>query len=128
MDKNIKEELNKICLEEDYQQDIDNYYNSLFGPEDQPCILSYKEDNELEDADYFYTLDYITNWVLYMNEAEGTNYDGIIVEDILDIGPHGNIFSNTSTDIITLKNSNQIKSIRNKAPSTSVNINEYYRF
>ena len=44
MDKNVKEELDKICLEEDYQQDIDNYYDSLFGPGDRPCVLSYEED------------------------------------------------------------------------------------
>ena len=74
-------------------------------------LVGVYEDSEYGDDDYYYTPDYITGWVLYMNETQGTNYDGIIVEDILDVGPHGNAFSGTTTDIITLKSSNQIKAI-----------------
>ncbi|WP_300924595.1 hypothetical protein [uncultured Clostridium sp.] len=59
-----------------------------------------------------------------MNQTEGTNYDGVIVEDISDIGPHGQLMGSNTTDIITLVSGNQIKSIKNKYPSTSMHINE----
>lgn len=100
--------------------------DELFDDEDRikELLVGVSDDDEYGEDDYFYTLDYIVNWVLYLNEEEGTNYDGIIVEDILDIGPHGSMFGGTTTDIITLKSSNQIKSIKNKAPSSSNNINE----
>ena len=98
--------------------DKDNYEefrNSLVG------------DYEGEDKEYFrYTIDNLIKWVLLMNEEEGTNYDGIIVHDIYDIGPKGSPFmSGKTTDIITLKSSNQIKRIDNLKPTSSNNINEY---
>lgn len=100
--------------------------DELFDDEERikELLVGVSDDDEYGEDDYFYTLDYIVGWVLYMNEQEGTSYDGIIVEDILDIGPHGSILGGSTTDIITLKDSNQIKAITNKNPTNSKNINE----
>lgn len=78
---------------------------------------------EYED-DYFYTIDNLIKWVLLMNKEDNTNYDGIIIPDISDIGPQGSIFTGRTTDIVTLKSSNQIKRISNVSPTSSNNINE----
>lgn len=71
--------------------------------------------------DYYFTTDDIVRYVLLMNEEDGTNYDGVIVKDIMD---STSIFSNITTDYITLKSSNQIKAITNKTPTYSDNIDE----
>lgn len=79
---------------------------------------------EEEYDDYFLTMDNIVKMVLLMNE-EGENYDGIIIDDILDIGPHGSVVSSLpGTDIVTLQSSNQIKLITNKNPTSSNKLNE----
>lgn len=137
----------KLELNTDYD-DEEEYYdlialeqNTLFGNEytilraykleelfDDDMYEEFRDavvgDFELDPDDYTYTMDNIVKWVLLMNREDGTNYDGIIVEDIWDIGPEGSIFTPRSTDVITLKSSNQIKSITNKNPSSSNNINE----
>lgn len=74
-----------------------------------------------DPTDYLFTTDDIVRYVLLMNEEDGTNYDGVIVKDIMD---STSIFSNITTDYITLKSSNQIKAITNKAPTYSDNIDE----
>lgn len=43
MDKNTYKELDKICLEEDYQEDIGRYYEEMFGPIDESSSLPYDE-------------------------------------------------------------------------------------
>ena len=78
---------------------------------------------EYED-DYLYTIDNLIKWVLLMNKEDNTNYDGIIVPDIYDIGPQGSLFTGKTTDIITLNSPNQIKRINNVSPTSSNNINE----
>ena len=81
-------------------------------------------DIDFEPDEYFLTTNDIIRFVLNMNEEEGTNYDGIIIPDIYDIGPTGNLFDDKTTDIITLKSSNQIKRIDNLKPTSSNKINE----
>ena len=71
--------------------------------------------------DYYLTTNDIVRYVLLMNEEDGTNYDGVIIKDILD---STNMFSEIATDYITLKSSNQIKATTNKAPTYSDNIDE----
>lgn len=71
--------------------------------------------------DYYFTTDDIVRYVLLMNEEDGTNYDGIIIKDIMD---STSMFSEIATDYITLKSSNQIKAITNKTPTSSDNIDE----
>lgn len=74
--------------------------------------------------DYYYDIDTIVRWVLFMNATKGTNYDGIIVDEILDVGPKGSPFGGYATDIVTLKSANQIKLVSNKNPTNSNNISE----
>lgn len=88
-------------------------------------------DDELNDQyhdsnSYYFTVDDIIKYVFMMNEEDGTNYDGIIVSDIFDVGPEGSVFDARSqtTDIITISSANQIKSIYNKNPTNSNKINE----
>ena len=82
-------------------------------------------DYEHDKDDFLYTIDNLIKWVLLMNEEDGTNYDGIIVPDITDIGPKGSPFmTGKTTDIITLKSSNQIKRIDNLKPTSSSRIDE----
>lgn len=110
--------------------------NSYFGNEERVLSSYYlfelfdKDGTTLKDTiigeedDYYLNNDDIVRWVIYMNENEGTNYDGIIIPDILDVGPSGSPFSENTTDIITLKSSNQIKLIDNKNPTSSNRIDE----
>ena len=113
-----------------YYYELGEYFNKDNYEEFRDSLVG---DYEGEDKEYFsYTIDKLIKWVLLMNEEEGTNYDGIIVPDIYDIGPKGSPFmSGKTTDIITLKSSNQIKRIDNLKPTSSNNINEdinkYYR-
>lgn len=79
---------------------------------------------ESTEGDYYYTTDDIVRWVLYLNEYEHANYDGIIIPDIFDSGPRGSLFDGKTTDIVTLKSSNQIKLISNLAPTSSSRIDE----
>ena len=77
-----------------------------------------------DEEDYYFTTDDIVKLVLLMNEEDGTDYDGIIIPDISDIGPTGSLFSNITTDYVTLKSSNQIKSVNNLNPTSSNRIDE----
>jgi hypothetical protein len=101
------------------------YIEELFSEDNyeelRDCLVGDYEENR---EDYYYTLDNIVKWVLLMNEEDGTNYDGIIVPDIADVGPKGNPFSPYCTDYITLKSGSQIKAISNVSPTSSNNINE----
>ena len=74
---------------------------------------------DIEEKDYIFTTDDIVRYVLEMEEG----YDGILISDILD---SKSVFSDYTTDVITLKSSNQIKSISNKNPSSSNRIDEVY--
>ena len=95
------------------------YTDELF---DDDMYEELRNDIVGEDPkDYLFTTDDIVRYVLVMNEEDGTNYDGIIVKDILD---STSMFSNIATDYITLKSSNQIKAITNKNPTYSDNIDE----
>lgn len=67
--------------------------------------------------DYFFSTDDVVRYVLSLDE----NYDGIIIKDIHD---SKDMFSDITTDIITLGSPNQIKSISNKNPSSSNRIDE----
>ena len=60
-----------------------------------------------------------------MNQEENTNYDGIIIPEIYDVGPKGSPFlTGKTTDIVTLKSGNQIKRIDNLKPTSSNRIDE----
>lgn len=78
----------------------------------------------IDEEDYYFTTDDIVKMVLLMNKEDNTNYDGIIIPDISDIGPTGSLFSNITTDYVTLKSSNQIKSVNNMNPTNSNRIDE----
>lgn len=65
MSKNIEGKSDKISLEEDYQQSMDDYYTSLFGPEDQPCILSYEENKRRTQL----LLNKLKEWEKKLNDA-----------------------------------------------------------
>lgn len=105
--------------------------NSFMGAE-HPIFYQYYTDelfsddmyDELRNAiigedenDYYFSTDDIVRYVLSLDD----NYDGIIIKDIHD---SKEMFSDITTDIITLNSSNQIKSIKNKKPTNSNNINE----
>ena len=78
-----------------------------------------------DDEDYLLTTNDIVRHVLDMNKKEGTDYDGIIVKDIIDVGPTGSPWTSLPQNtIITIEDSNQIKSVTNKTPTSSANINE----
>ena len=106
-----------------YYYELNDYFDKYNYEEFRNSLVG---DYEGEDKEYFkYTIDNLIRWVLLMNEEEGTNYDGIIVPEIYDIGPKGSPFmTGKTTDIITLKSSNQIKRIDNLKPTSSNNINE----
>lgn len=128
-------------------EDFDRYHeyrlinkgnNSLYGAERSvltPMTIEemFDDDNyeDLRDAvvgededDYILTTDDIVRYVLTMNEEDGTDYDGIIIPEVIDIGPQGNMFSPRTTDIITLESSSQIKRIDNLKPTKSSMIDE----
>lgn len=100
---------------------IEDYFNEYDLYEEMKEYILGGED---EEDDYWYTTDEVVKYVLLMNAEDRANYDGIIVEDIVDVGPTGSPFTSFGTDIMTLKSSNQIKSIYNKTPTDSNNINE----
>lgn len=77
---------------------------------------------DVEEENSHFSTDEVVRYVISMNEDEGTNYDGIIIEDISD---SKNMFD-LGTDVITLDSSNQIKLISNKNPTNSNKINETY--
>lgn len=149
--KDVVDELNKdlflFNIEVRPNEESDDYFdlctkdnNTMFGG--TPIMYQYKTTNELfddenqmkadilgvnddyGDDDYYYTIDYIISWVLAMNQEDHTNYDGIVIPNIRDVGPKGSSFTDKTTDIVTLKSSNQIKSINNLNPTFSNDINE----
>ncbi len=81
-----------------------------------------KDDIVGEDPnDYYFSTDDVVRFVLSLDEG----YDGIIIKDIHD---SKDMFSDITTDIITLSSGNQIKSISNKNPSSSNRIDEEVEF
>ena len=97
--------------------DLDSLFEE--GTIENDDFYSYVTDDDYEYLSL--TTDDIVKMVLYMNRFDGTNYDGIIIEDIMD---SASMFSSSATDIITLKSSNQIKEISNKTPTSSNRIDE----
>lgn len=106
-----------------YAYHIDELFEDDMYEEVRDALVGNIDDQD-EKYDYYLTIDDIIKWVIKMNEEDGTNYDGIIVEDIHDTGPRGSWLDSQGTDIVTLVSSNQIKAITNKNPSSSNNINE----
>lgn len=78
----------------------------------------------IDEGDYYFTTDDIVKMVLLMNKEDNTSYDGIIIPDISDIGPTSSLFSNITTNYVTLKSSNQIKAVSNLNPTNSNRIDE----
>ena len=142
----LNNDLHKLNLElrpsDQYEEDTDpmdiEYFdlwnlgrNSFIGAEhileyqystdelfDDDMYDQLKEDIIGEDPnDYYFSTDDIVRFVLSLDE----NYDGIIIKDIHD---SKDMFSDITTDIITLSSPNQIKSISNKNPSSSNRIDE----
>lgn len=131
-----------------FKEEDDGYYslwemekNTMWGAEHEVIpdytLTEFFEDDDLYDEmyehiigdkenedDYFFNTDEIVKYVLLMNREDKTNYDGIVISDIIDVGPTGSPFTSFGTDVITLKSSNQIKSIYNKTPTDSSNISE----
>lgn len=102
-----------------YSYEIEDLFDRYYYNEFKENVVG-----EVAD-DYYYTIDDIIKWVLLINKEKGTNYDGVIIEDIRDIGPKGSpFFTDASSIYATLKSSNQIKLINNKRPTTSNKINE----
>ena len=124
----------ELRLNEGYYELYDLGKNDGLG---ENLILYVSEDattNELFDEgikegmygesfdDYYYTSDRIAKWVLTQN-ANGAEYDGIIIPDIVDNGTKGSMFGEPTTDYIAF-NSNQIKRVDNTSPT----LNEDIRF
>ena len=108
--------------QEMFDYTLEEYFSEDCYEEFRDAVVGNYEE---EYDDYYLTIDDIIKFVLLMNEEEGTNYDGIIVSDIYDVGPRGSIWSAIpATDIITLKSSNQIKRITNSAPTDKGSIDE----
>ena len=82
------------------------------------------EELEYEFEDYqteaYYTKE-STNDIIIDTLLDHPEYDGIIFKNIIDSA--GFIGSVSQTTIVTLKSSNQIKSIFNQNPTSSGNIN-----
>ena len=98
---------------------IEELFDPYMYDEMKEAIIGEDED------DYFLTTNDIVRHVLDMNKREGTDYDGIIVKDIIDVGPTGSPWlSLPQNTIITIEDSNQIKVTTNKNPTNSDNINE----
>ena len=104
-----------------YAYTLEELFDSYMYEEVRDALVgNYEEYPE----DFSYTIDNLIKFVILMNEEDSTNYDGIIIPDITDIGPHGNMFSEKTTDIVTLVSSNQIKRITNINPTDSDDIDE----
>lgn len=86
---------------------IDEMREYLLGDLDDPNNMGYL------------STDAVVKYVLYMNANEGTDYDGIIIDDIID---SKSAFCESATDVITLKSSNQIKYINNTHPTSNTRI------
>lgn len=142
----LNNDLHKLNLElrpsDEYEPDTDpmdiDYFdlwnlgrNSFMGAEhileyqySTDELFSYDMYDQLLDEiigedinDYYFSTDDVVRFVLSLDEG----YDGIIIKDIHD---SKDMFSDITTDIITLGSSNQIKSISNKNPSSSNRIDE----
>ena len=70
-----------------------------------------------------YTTNDVIRMVIYMNENEGTDYDGVFFYDIKDSAT-GSTISKNSDLYVTIKSPNQIKLISNLNPTDSDNIDE----
>lgn len=105
-----------------YQYNIEDFFSDYVKNDLRDELVG---DYVTEYDDYLHSTDDIIRWVITMNEEDNTSYDGIIVKDILDVGPRGtSLFSRPTTDIITLESSNQIKLISNTHPTEKSLIDE----
>ena len=107
-----------------YAYTLEELFDSYMYEEIRDALVG---DFEEYPDDFSYTIDNLIKFVILMNEEDGTNYDGIIIPDIMDVGPKGSPFMDGSTtDVVTLISSNQIKLINNLNPTSSSNITENY--
>lgn len=108
---------------------ISNNNDMWSDPSGSPLTTTSQMDELLEELEYnfedyqtdsYYTKE-STNDIIIDTLLDHTEYDGIIFKDIIDSA--GLLGSVSQTTIVTLKGSNQIKSINNKKPTNSGNIN-----
>lgn len=108
---------------------ISNNNDMWSDPSGSPLITTSSMDELLEELEYnfedYQTDDYYTkestNDIIIDTLLDHPEYDGIIFKDIIDAA--GILGSVKQTTIVTLNGSNQIKSINNKKPTSSGNIN-----
>lgn len=108
---------------------ISNNNDLWSDPKGSWIITTSKMEDLLEELEYnfedYQTDDYYTkestNDIIIDTLLDHPEYDGIIFKDIIDSA--GILGSVKQTTIVTLKGSNQIKSINNKKPTSSGNIN-----
>ena len=108
---------------------ISNNNDMWSDPNGTPLITTSAMDELLEELEYefedYQTEDYYTkestNDIIIDTLLDHPEYDGIIFKDIIDSA--GFLGSIKQTTIVTLKGSNQIKSILNQNPTSSGNIN-----
>ncbi len=115
---NTNIDTDKISFFTDNKDIANSYRNSRDGKLysnniniENPYIVDGKGEffNKIKDS-MGSTTDEIVNNILESNKNKGTNYDGIIFENVLDRGPyyHGKIDASSSTVYVTF-NSNQIQ-------------------
>ena len=108
---------------------ISNNNDMWSDPSGSHLTTTSQMDELLEELEYnfedyqtdtYYTKE-STNDIIIDTLLDHPEYDGIIFKDIIDAA--GILGSVKQTTIVTLKGSNQIKSINNKKPTSSGNIN-----
>lgn len=108
---------------------ISNNNDMWSDPSGSPLTTTNNMEDLLEELEYnfedYQTDDYYTkestNDIIIDTLLNRPEYDGIIFKDIIDAA--GILGSVKQTTVVTLKGSNQIKSVNNKKPTSSGNIN-----
>ena len=109
---------NTLFASENFVTSADDFFD-LFADEEllKESILGVNE--EYGDDDYYYTTDQVVNLVIAMNNENGTNYDGVIIDNIFDAMTFR---GRVAMDVITIKSSNQFKNADNKNPTSNPDI------
>lgn len=120
--------------DDEYEFRVVSNNNDMWSdPSGSHLVTTSQMDELLEEFEYnfedyqtdsYYTKE-STNDIIIDTLLDHPEYDGIIFKDIIDAA--GILGSVKQTTIVTLKSSNQIKSIHNKKPTSSGNINAVSR-
>lgn len=97
---------NSMFSTSSYISDGDTFSQLFYDQDEISEYIGISED----DDDYIFSTDNVVSLVIASNEHKGTDYDSVVIPDIIDAASMIAALQGSATDIITFKTPSQVKS------------------